>query len=89
MSDEPQAPPPNAFYTACMHFIGGTLGGMTGVATSYPLDTIKVSTFIKKKKNEKKKDRKKLYIYIRISLSIELFFSFLYIIFIFIYNLLT
>ena len=29
-------------YTAAMHFIGGTLGGMTGVASSYPLDTIKV-----------------------------------------------
>jgi len=32
-------------YTAAMHFIGGTLGGMTGVATSYPLDTIKVRSF--------------------------------------------
>lgn len=29
-------------YNATMHFIGGTLGGMTGVAASYPLDTIKV-----------------------------------------------
>lgn len=33
---------PSAAYTALMHFIGGTLGGMTGVAASYPLDTIKV-----------------------------------------------
>jgi hypothetical protein len=32
-----------ALYTAMMHFIGGTLGGMTGVAASYPLDTIKVT----------------------------------------------
>lgn len=30
-------------YKASMHFIGGTLGGMTGVAASYPLDTVKVS----------------------------------------------
>ena len=29
-------------YKASMHFIGGTLGGMTGVAASYPLDTVKV-----------------------------------------------
>ena len=32
----------SALYNATMHFIGGTLGGMTGVAASYPLDTIKV-----------------------------------------------
>lgn len=38
MSDEPASP----VYTACMHFIGGTLGGMAGVAASYPLDTVKV-----------------------------------------------
>jgi hypothetical protein len=31
-------------YVASMHFIGGTLGGMTGVAASYPLDTVKVRT---------------------------------------------
>ena len=36
-------PGPSPVYTACMHFIGGTLGGMTGVAASYPLDTVKVS----------------------------------------------
>ena len=30
------------FYVSAMHFIGGTFGGMTGVATSYPLDTVKV-----------------------------------------------
>jgi len=30
------------FYVSSMHFIGGTFGGMTGVATSYPLDTVKV-----------------------------------------------
>mmetsp|Transcript_6232 Transcript_6232/g.8043 ORF Transcript_6232/g.8043 Transcript_6232/m.8043 type:complete len:307 (+) Transcript_6232:75-995(+) len=33
---------PSAAYVAAMHFIGGTLGGMTGVAASYPLDTVKV-----------------------------------------------
>jgi hypothetical protein len=41
MAEAPPAPK-SAAYTAAMHFIGGTLGGMTGVATSYPLDTIKV-----------------------------------------------
>ena len=33
---------PSAAYKATMHFVGGTLGGMTGVAASYPLDTVKV-----------------------------------------------
>ena len=36
--------PKSAVYVAGMHFIGGTLGGMTGVAASYPLDTVKVSS---------------------------------------------
>lgn len=35
---EPHSPA----YTATMHFIGGVLGGMAGVAASYPLDTVKV-----------------------------------------------
>lgn len=39
MSERPE---PSAAYKAIMHFIGGTLGGMTGVAASYPLDTVKV-----------------------------------------------
>ena len=26
-----------------MHFVGGTLGGMSGVLASYPLDAIKIN----------------------------------------------
>ena len=32
----------NPIYNSCMHFVGGTLGGMSGVLASYPLDTIKI-----------------------------------------------
>ena len=35
-------PKHGALYTSVMHFAGGVFGGMTGVAASYPLDTVKV-----------------------------------------------
>jgi hypothetical protein len=34
-------PKHGALYTSVMHFVGGVFGGMTGVAASYPLDTVK------------------------------------------------
>mmetsp|Transcript_341 Transcript_341/g.681 ORF Transcript_341/g.681 Transcript_341/m.681 type:complete len:307 (+) Transcript_341:113-1033(+) len=40
MSDK--LPEHSALYKTVMHFVGGVFGGMTGVAASYPLDTVKV-----------------------------------------------